>query len=165
MHLPARQDDPKTSKEEIMPEPVCVNLREMFGECFKITYDESFDPRGKHKHNLDPWAMQLPCEGKGVTIYPHGGTRLAVEINYRLPLARKVAALEGVELYQDGDWEKTFLFDIALFEQVAALVKPRRRKHLTEEQRQQALANLTPGSHGPRSSLDKSHGKGGYSRG
>jgi hypothetical protein len=141
----------------MMPEPACVNLLERFGERLKISWDASYDPKGKR--NLDPWMMLLPCQGNGVVIYPQGGTRLAVEINYRLPLARKVAALEGLILHQDGNWEKTFLFESTRFEQVAALVKPRRRKQLTEEQRQQALSNLTPFPHGPRSSVDKSHEK------
>jgi len=119
-----------------------INLLERFGKRFRITFDEAFDPRGKH--SPDCWAMQIPCAFKGVTLYAHGGPRLAVEINGHRELARRVSLLEGVALHQNGDDEKTFLFDVAQFEQVAVLVKPKRRIRLTEERRKKAVANLTP---------------------
>ncbi len=111
----------------------CVNLRERFGDTYRITYDPAVVTRGERN---DSWMMQLAGAGEGVTIYPHGGTRLAVEVDHRPKLAKQVAAIPGVVLHQDGSGEKTYLFDIELFEQVAALVKPRRRRrcHLTEEQ-------------------------------
>src|SRR5262249_27981437 len=57
-----------------------------------------------------------------------GGDRLAVEIDYRPMTARRVAEIPGVELWQDGDHEKTFLFHIDLFPAVAAIVRPRKRR-------------------------------------
>jgi hypothetical protein len=85
---------------------------------------------------------QLPCRGKGVTIYPHGGDRLAVEVDGRPGLVKKLAALSGVELWQDGDGEKTFLFDVALFGPVAVVVRPRQRRRLPEGQRRACARRL-----------------------
>jgi hypothetical protein len=86
--------------------------------------------------------MQLPCRGRGVTIYPHGGDRLAVEVDGRPGLIKKLAAIPGVVLLQNGDGEKTFLFKVALFGPVAAVVRPRQRRRLPEGQRRACLRRL-----------------------
>ena len=53
----------------------------------------------------------------------------------------KLAALAGVRLWQDGNTEKTFLFDVSLFDQVARIVKPRKRYRPTETQLRALLKN------------------------
>jgi hypothetical protein len=103
----------------------CVDLRERFPQ-FKI----ALDPAAQSKHG--PWMFQLPC--RFGTIYPHGGDQLAVEVDGHPGLARRLAAL-GLHLHQDGDGEKTFLFPVGRFAEVAAIVKPIRRRHLKPEHR------------------------------
>jgi hypothetical protein len=71
-----------------------------------------------------------------VTLYPFGGTKLAAEVDRRPSIAAKLSALEGLKLHQDGATEKTFLFDVSLFEAVAAIVKPKRQRVLSEKQLQ-----------------------------
>jgi len=46
----------------------------------------------------------------------------------QIATARKVAALPGVRVHQDGGWrgEMTFVFPLGLFEQVAGIVKAKR---------------------------------------
>jgi hypothetical protein len=81
---------------------------------------------------------------RGVVIYPAGGDRLAVEVDYHPHVARRLAAIPGVELWQDGDREKTFVFPVELFDVVAAVVQPRKRRrptNLTPEQRQAGYRN------------------------
>ncbi len=60
--------------ERLMGE--CVNLRERFGAEYRITWDEA-----REGWDESPWLMQIPCRG-GITIYPHGGNLLAVEVDY-----------------------------------------------------------------------------------
>ena len=43
-------------------------------------------------------------------------------------------------LHQDGNKERTFFFPVDRFEEVAAIVKPRRRRFLTEKQRARLIA-------------------------
>ncbi|OAI39805.1 hypothetical protein AYO40_05450 [Planctomycetaceae bacterium SCGC AG-212-D15] len=112
----------------------CINLRERYGADFKITTDQSAETRD------DPWMWQTPCL-RGM-IYPHGGDFLAVEVDYRAVTARKLAAIPGVVLHQDGDHEKTFLFPSELFDAVAAVVLPRRKRRLSPEQRSAAIGRL-----------------------
>jgi hypothetical protein len=115
----------------------CLNLRELFGDRYKIDHDPA---AWTASERADPWMMTLPC-ARGV-IYPHGPDTLALEVDGRRGIAAKVAAIPGVTLAQDGDWEKTFLFHVDLFERIAAIVKPRRRRQLSPEQRAASAARL-----------------------
>jgi hypothetical protein len=87
-----------------MADIVCVNLQERFGHLYRITWDPAYDPDYKRvpRAKRDPWYMQIPCVGKGVTIYPHGGDLLALECDNRYGVANRVAALPGVVLHQSG---------------------------------------------------------------
>jgi hypothetical protein len=117
-----------------MSEPTCINLAQMFSDRYRIGHDEAAITWGERR---DPWMMTIPCAGRGLTIYPQGGTTLALECNCRPGIARQVAATPGVRIHQDGGMAggMTFLFDVSLFEQVAEIVKPRRRRRLSEEER------------------------------
>ena len=86
----------------------CINLLETFGGRYVITFDEAYSPRNVPRAKLDPWMMTISGQGKGVTIYPQGGTMLAIEVNRRPSIVAKLSALEGLKLRQDGDSEKTF---------------------------------------------------------
>ena len=82
--------------------------------------------------------MQIPCE-RG-TITPYGDTTLSVMVNNRPITANRLVELcfEGFgvcELVQDGDHEKTFIFDVSEFDTIAEIVKPRRKRILSEEHR------------------------------
>jgi hypothetical protein len=112
-----------------------VNLRQRFGDRYRIGFDPAYDQRNVPRDKLDPWAMTIPC--RSGLIYPFGGTALAVEVDGHPGLARRLATLPGVRLHQDGDCEKTFVFDAADFDAVAAIVRPRvrRRCHLSAERR------------------------------
>jgi len=121
-----------------------LNLVELFGDRYRITFDEAYNPSHVPRAKLDPWMMQIPCRGRGITIYPHGGNVLAIEVDHRRNIAKALAALPGLKLWQDGDDEQTFLFDVSLFPAVAEVVKPKRRPQYTDEQRdarRQRLAN------------------------
>ena len=108
----------------------CIDLAALYGDRFRLSWDESRRPG---ESTSDPWMRTLLCR-RGV-IYPFGGDRLAVEVDGRREIARRLAAIPGVELWQNGDREKTLVFPLSLFDAVAALVKPKRRPRLSPEQR------------------------------
>jgi hypothetical protein len=114
--------------------PTCINLRELFGERFRIGHDEA---AATYAEKNDPWMMTILCDN-GV-IYPHGGSRLAAECYG--PTARKLKAIAGVTVHQQGDREWCMLFDVSIFEQVAEVMKPRKRRHLSPE-RARAISGL-----------------------
>jgi hypothetical protein len=120
----------------------CIDLQDQFGEDYQIGLDESADGRA------DPWHLTVLCE-RG-EIYPFGGDFLAVEIIGHPVIARQVADIDGVRLHQDGDGEKTYVFHAELFHLVAAFVRPRRRRKLSDEDRDRlvqagACYRFTPG--------------------
>jgi hypothetical protein len=124
-----------------MSTATCIDLLEAFGRDYKVTFDPAYDRRVRRRR-LDPWMRQLPCRGRGVVVYPFGGDRLAVEVDGRPGLAKRLGAIPGVELWQDGDGAKTFLFDVARFGPVAAVVRPRKRRRLPEGQRRACARRL-----------------------
>jgi hypothetical protein len=118
--------------------PTCLNLPNLYGNRFRIGHDPAAVSPSQRK---EPWMMTIPCRG-GAVIYPHGGDLLALELDYRTHLAKRLAAIPGVRLHQCGDGERTFLFRVELFDQVARVVKPRRRRRLTPEQRAAGAGRL-----------------------
>jgi hypothetical protein len=102
-------------------------LRERFGPQYRIGFDEAAANKN------DPWMMTIPC--RWGTIYPQGWEMLAIELDGHPKVAKNVTTIPGIVLHQDGDNEKTFLFPVELFDQVAAVVEPKRVKRLTNEQR------------------------------
>ncbi len=84
--------------------------------------------------------LMVDCQ-RGI-IHPHGGNVLAVEVDSRPITARRLLESGVCTLCQDGICEKTLTFDVADFDIVAAIVKPKRRRQLTEEQKKAAIENL-----------------------
>ncbi len=114
-----------------------INLKARFGSRYRITFDPAYDAKGKHL--LDPWMMQL--SGRYGTIYPHSADLLAVECDYHPQAAKKLAAL-ALRCIQDGTGEKTFVFPVEQFEDVAAIVQPKRKRTLSPEQRAERVQRL-----------------------
>src|SRR5262245_44392252 len=83
--------------------------------------------------------MQIPCMFG--TIYPHGGEMLAVDADHHPKAVRALATLEGVRCWQDGDRETTFIFPLTLFDRVAGVIRPKRRRRLSPEQRARLAAH------------------------
>ena len=111
-----------------------IDLWRTFGDEFKITTDPSCDAKGVPRTSLDPWYFQIPC--KYGTIWVWGSQELAIDIDYHDQIANKVRAVPGVWLAHDGDREKTFVFDVSLFRQIAAIVLPRKRRKWTSAQKE-----------------------------
>jgi hypothetical protein len=118
--------------------PTCLNLNVLFGKRFRISNDSAAITPSERKN---PWMMTIPCR-RGAVIYPHGGNLLAVELDYRPHMAKRLASIPGVRLHQDGDHERTLLFPVELFLQVAALVKPRRKRRLSPQQKAENARRL-----------------------
>ena len=119
----------------------CINLKERFGDVYKVEHEESYHAdRGENARTEDPWLQVLLCQHGH--IYPHGRDVLAASTNTRGGITRKLAALDCTTVVQDGSDGINATFHVRDFEQVAELMKPRRRRHLTVEQRRAAAERL-----------------------
>ena len=121
-----------------MPEPECVNLMERFGEQYKITFDPAYDPKHRPRELLDPWMMTVACR-PGV-IYPYGGTELAIEVDGHRFVRAALSKLPCCREHQRGDDCGSFIFDVEDFDSVAEVVKPKRRKQISEAERARLVA-------------------------
>jgi len=121
----------------------CVNLRERFGKQFRIVMDEGYYAERGDRARADDPALQIIPGFRG-HVYPAGPDRLAAFCRPGTK-ARELRALPGVEVYTDGSDGVTVLFAPEQIDQVAELLKlRRRRKPLSPEQREQRIRTLAP---------------------
>ncbi|MCC6126622.1 MAG: hypothetical protein IT426_16800 [Pirellulales bacterium] len=112
----------------------CIDLTQRFGKIYRVNYEEShraaYGPNGKTD---DPWLKIIPCQ-RG-HIFPWGGNRLAASTKTIGPTAKALRVMPGVEVVQDGSDGVTVIFDVGLFDRVAKMLKPWRKRHLSAEHR------------------------------
>jgi len=119
----------------------CINLKQRFGKPFKVVYEESYYAQyGGNARTEDPWLMILLCQHGH--IYPYGGTKLAVSTDKAGAVAKRIKALPFAEVVQDGDDGANVVFDVSHFEEVARIMKPRRRRRLSPKQRHRNAERL-----------------------
>jgi hypothetical protein len=118
----------------------CIDLRQRYGSRYRVTCEPSCE-RVHHNDQCDPWYATILCEYG--YIYPHGGKQLGASTNRRGPTARRLVALPRVCLVQDGDDSVNVVFDASDFDRVAAIMKPRRKRVLTPEQKAERVARLS----------------------
>jgi hypothetical protein len=119
----------------------CVNVRERFGQRYRVEYEESYyAERPEYRSAEEVWLQIIPCQ-RG-HIYPHGGKMLAAATNGPGPIVKKLLAVPGAQMWQDGDDGANILFPVEQFEDVAKLMRARRRRRLSPEQRAKAAERL-----------------------
>jgi len=114
----------------------CINLKERFGELFKVDYEESYyAEHGGNAYKPDPWYMILLCQNGHIC--PWGGTELAACTKNAGPIAAKLKRLPFSRVGQEGDDGANIVFDVEHFAEVAEIMRPRKRRRrvLTAEQR------------------------------
>jgi hypothetical protein len=117
-----------------------INLKERFGDRYRVTFEESyFAERGKEARADDPWLQILLCRHGHIS--PCGGNILMTSTNKHGAVANQLAALRCVQVIQDGDDGINAIFCVDDFDTVAALMKPRRRRQVSERERER-LGNL-----------------------
>jgi hypothetical protein len=119
----------------------CINLKELFGKRYKVVYEEAYDAEhGENAYREDRWLMIMLCQNGHIC--PWGGSTLAACTSKAGSIAKRLKALPFTSVAQEGDDGANVLFDIEHFAEVAKIIKPRRRKQLSEEQKQQLTERL-----------------------
>jgi hypothetical protein len=119
------------------PDLDCPDLRRLFGDHYKIGCDTA-QSVGRGSRLDDPWLLVVRCRWGHV--YVHGRDRLGVATNTRGNAARQISSIPGVRVLQDADDGINAVFPVELFERVAAIVKPLRRRRLSPENRERLVA-------------------------
>jgi hypothetical protein len=109
-----------------------VNLKRRFGHRYRIESEESYNSEhGEHGRAEDPWLMIIPAQHGH--FYPHGGDTLGFATDRNGAVARRLRKLDFTEVLQDGDDGINIAFPVECFEEVASIVKPKRRRRLSEQ--------------------------------
>jgi hypothetical protein len=117
-----------------------INLREQWGHRFKISFEEAYYGQyGPNARVDDPHYQIIP--GKLGHVYAWGAEWLAASTNTSGSVAARLKVLPGTRLWQDGSDGVTVLFKVEHFELVANLLKLRRRRQTSEQERRR-LAEL-----------------------
>ncbi len=121
-------------------ETQCINLKERFGRKFRVEYEESYHAEyGPDARTEAPWLMIVPCRYGHV--FSHGGRILAASVDGHPNVAGVLRRLKCCRVHQDGDdGELTVLLDVADFAKVARIMRPRRRRQISEAERQRLQA-------------------------
>jgi hypothetical protein len=128
----------KTELRELANKRRVVHLQERFGDRYRVVYEESYYAQhGARARVVDPWFMIIPCQHGH--IYPHGDGVLGFASDKKGPVAKRVSQLDFVTTLLDGEDGVNVAFPEEWFEAVAYIVKPRRRRRLSEEHRQKLL--------------------------
>jgi hypothetical protein len=117
-----------------MTEVTCANLREMFGDRYRM----ALEPPARTWNAQ--WYHLIVC--RYGHIYPHGRNLLGFASNRCGAVANRVAALPYATVTQNGSDGMNITFPVEHFNEVAAIVHPRRRRRLSDEQRAKSVSNL-----------------------
>ena len=121
----------------------CFNLRRMFGDRYKVGYEESYYAEyGPNAVREDPWLMIILCQHGHIC--PWGESNLAACTDKNGLIANRLRKLPFIDrnATMDGDDGINAVFDIKHFATVAQIMKPRKRRRMTEEQRAAASERL-----------------------
>ncbi len=112
-----------------MSEPSCIDLAERFGRRYRIRYEEQateWPPADR------PWLARIACRYGHVGV--QGGERLYAFTD-RPVIGRRLRGLPFVERAQ-GDAEVRVVFHVDHLAAVLAILKPYRRRQVSEAQRE-----------------------------
>jgi len=108
--------------------PECLDLRTRFGDRYRLRKEADGATWYATPEAERPWLLELPCR-YGV-VYPQGGEILAAVVTGRLARDR-VAALPCIRSRR-GDAELVVTFHVDAAEAVLAILKPRRRRQVSD---------------------------------
>jgi hypothetical protein len=109
-----------------------IDLNTLAAGRFRLALDEaaSIEPGGKK----DPWYQIIPC--RYGQIYPYSDILLAIHVRGN-GAKRRLAEIPGITINnRSDDGEAIFLFAPELFNHVAEIVQPKRKRRLSEAHRQ-----------------------------
>ena len=118
----------------------CVDLRPWAkANRYKFRLEESYRAESSiHVRGDGRWYVEILC--KNGLIYPYGGTLFLAHAKSKT--ASAIAKLPGVCLYQTDGTARVLKFPIERLDEVAAILKPRKRRPLSPD-RARAIGKAT----------------------
>jgi hypothetical protein len=113
-----------------------LDLKAQFGDRYQITYDESATDDTDRETRL--WCARISCRFGFISV--HGPDTLAAWSNHR-SVVKRLAELAGVRVHQRGDHEIRVTFASDRLEEIACILRAKRRRRLSEEHRAKLMAS------------------------
>jgi hypothetical protein len=114
--------------------PCCVNLKDRYGDVYKVVYEESYYVEcGPNARVVDPWLMVVIC--KHGEIYPWSESELVASTARKGSIAGRLKSLPYTSLHRDGADGADVIFPVDRFDEVAEIMRPRRRRRLSASER------------------------------
>ena len=111
----------------------CPNLRELYGERYKVVIEENLPTK-------DPWYFVLLCQHGHIC--PWGPDLLAACISGRGSIAKRLTELPFVTVEQDGSDGVNASFHPDRIEEVAQIMRPKRKRPPRTEAQRRATERL-----------------------
>jgi hypothetical protein len=125
-----------------------IDLKATYGDRYRIELDESANLGGISRDEM-PWYYRVACQHGHV--YLHGENTLGA-FSGGLIVGKRLLALPGVTPHQRGDLEVSVTFPPDLFPEVAALLKPLKRRRLSDEHKARLMESNTTHRFRPKAS-------------
>ena len=118
----------------------CPDLKALAAGKYRVKREESYHAEhGERGRSADLWLWFIPCLHGHV--FPFGAGLLGASTDRRGGIARRLAALPGGRVHQDGDDGLIAVFPDSMFETVASILKARRRRSWSEAERAKRVAS------------------------
>ena len=119
----------------------CIDLKCHFSDQYRVEFEESYyADHGERARTEDPWLMVVLCQHGH--IYPHSHSQLGASTDRCGKTSNRLKRLACTTVAQDGSDGVNVIFEVSDFEKVAKIMKPRRRRRQTPEQRQASIERL-----------------------
>jgi hypothetical protein len=114
----------------------CIDLRE-YGDRYRVWNE--LEDRKAHQAD-DPWDVVI--SGWAGFVAPYGGSCLLACTNSDRTARKILQAVPGARVIQEGSDGSNIAFDVTHFETVASILRLRRRRVVSPEQRAIAVQRL-----------------------
>lgn len=116
-----------------------MDLKKIYGERYRVSIEASFGPEATEGKTADLWRY-YELRGRYGFVYAYGADRPAVTFTSNIVANRfQKPAWKRI---QDGDEERTFLIPKDDLNEVLEAIKVRKRRHLSEKGRNEAIERL-----------------------
>src|SRR5262249_1255264 len=117
-----------------------LDLAAVAGDRFRFVLDSSYEVSDRTRDDR-LWCARIECAYGH--IYPHGPNALGAWPGRRM-MVSKLISIPGVRIRQRGDAEVTVVFPPDLLDTVCDVLKARRRRRTSDQQREVIKARLAP---------------------
>ena len=108
-----------------------INLKDLADDRYRTVLDESYQDDTARQSKL--WYFRIPCQHGFISV--HGSETLAAWTGSPR-MVEKLIAIPEVEVHQRGDSEVRVLFGPDRLDDVASVLKARRKRKISEAERQ-----------------------------